>query len=207
MREVTPFLDRADWSPRTALLVQSLLGGVIVLVLALAAVALVVHAPASGNGGGAPPPASGQPQQQTGPPVTPPPSGSPRRPGATVVDVFTLPAGACYVEVDADEGRVREQQCSRAHDGEIYHKFPLVPATGGGAPFPGEPVIERAADEACGKQFESFVGVPFERSSLTYLYWYPDEVDWQHGIREVVCVVVSGREGVKVAFSARGSRR
>lgn len=147
-------------------------------------------------------------------PEAQPPAASPSQPPTPErfavprdVDVFTLPHSTCYIEVNADEGRVREVPCQRPHDGEIYHRFPLVPPGATTSAFPGEERIEGEADAACRSEFATHVGTAAEHSSLAYLYWYPDEVDWGQGIREVLCVVVAPNEGGKLTFPARGSRR
>lgn len=49
--------------------------------------------------------------------------------------------------------------------------------------------MREAADEGCGAEFESFIGVPFRDSQLDYWSMYPDTTTWnQLDDREVVCI-------------------
>lgn len=181
----------------------ALLGGLSGAVAVAGLVALIVHSP-EGPGGVHRGPAQEHPRPPSASPAAPPADGASAEAG---VDVFALPIGACYVEVEPNLGTVREEQCSQPHDGEIYHRFPVAGGGNRSERFPGNARIEAEADASCETQFAGFVGVPVERSSLSYLYWFPDETDWSNELRDVLCVVVAGTEGEKVASSARGIRR
>lgn len=191
-----------NWSSgRAAARSTAVLGGLSVALLFAGVLAVLLHSPSDAGGvrtrGGS--------QRTTvttaAASVT---GGTSAGPG---VDVFTLPTGACYDDVATDLGTVNAKPCPQAHDGEIYHRFPVASGGDRATRFPGEAKIEAEADASCEEHFAEFVGIPIDRSSLAFLYWFPDETDWSNGLRDVLCVVVAGTEGEKVPSSARGVRR
>lgn len=183
--------------------VVAVLGGLAGALFCVALVAVLLHAPSG--------PASQRQSRED--PQRPSASTAPGQPavgGAPTggaVDVFTLSTGACYVEIDADLGTVKAEQCSQPHDGEIYHRFGVAGGAAPAARFPGEAKVDAASDASCTREFGGFVGVTLENSTFTYLYWSPDEADWANGLRDVLCVVVAGTEGEKLPSSAQSTRR
>lgn len=103
------------------------------------------------------------------------------------VQQFTV--GECVsfdVELTDEPSEVGELpilDCTEPHDGEVYfiHSFE-------GDEYPAD--VLTTADEVCFNEFESYVGAPYETSSLDIQYLYPTESSWDLGDREVVCIVV-----------------
>lgn len=105
-------------------------------------------------------------------------------------DVFNLQVGDCLNEMDyTDDDTISEVpliDCDEPHDYEVYHVTDLE----GGDDYPGEEeVAEMAADE-CFDEFEGFVGVDHNESSLDTTSLFPVEEGWEMGDdREVLCMV------------------
>ncbi|HEU4489879.1 MAG TPA: septum formation family protein [Jiangellales bacterium] len=90
--------------------------------------------------------------------------------------------------------------CAAAHDAEVFAVVSLPEGT-----WPGQEALETAADEACGSEFEAYVGASYEESALYYGYYTPLQDDWTVGDREVLCFVYDA-DG-PLTGSVRGSGR
>jgi Septum formation len=88
--------------------------------------------------------------------------------------------------------------CAAAHDAEVFAVVSLPEGA-----WPGQEALETAADEACGSEFEAYVGASYEESALYYGYYTPLQDDWTTGDREVLCFVYDA-EG-PLTGSVRGS--
>lgn len=101
-------------------------------------------------------------------------------------DVFTLQVGDCLNEVSSDlVSEVPVVPCSEPHDEEIFFEFRLD-----GDTYPGVEAIDKAADEACNREFETFVGMSYQESALGWYRYAPTEEGWdQLNDRVVQCVI------------------
>lgn len=126
---------------------------------------------------------------------------------------FALEVGDCFddhSELATDpnqtvDARIEEVPCDGPHDAEVYAvpHHPDLP----GAPYPGESSIIAFADEACFTQFEPFVGLPFEQSTLVFVYTFPQADSWRLlDDRAIACSVVTF-DGSPLAGTMRGSQR
>ncbi len=116
------------------------------------------------------------------------------------VGVFSIKYGDCIVSPDADEVEsVEGVPCTEPHDAQAYDTFTLTGFTA----FPGAAMDEPAYAE-CIDRFESFVGIPYEESSLYVSFFSPTELGWAEGDHEIQCVVVP--ETGQIGFDAQGSR-
>jgi hypothetical protein len=107
--------------------------------------------------------------------------------GGGSTDVFTLQVGDCLNnDTLADEiTEVPTVPCSTAHQYEVYADFELD-----GDRWPGDEEVTEQADAGCMARFESFVGVPFEESSLDFSFYWPTEESWiQQDDRLVSCLI------------------
>jgi hypothetical protein len=119
------------------------------------------------------------------------------------LDAFDLQVGDCFNN-DPDSnavGEVMAVPCTTLHDFEVYHTFNLSDGE-----YPGADALKNAWTQGCLAEFESFIGISFDQSSLQVSGIYPTEATWNEvDDREVLCSVTaldgSPREG-----SARGSR-
>ena len=106
--------------------------------------------------------------------------------------VFTLSVGNCLDDSSetGDVSAVPVVDCDSPHDSEIYASVLMD-----GPEYPGEEATIAAADEACGVEFERFVGIPFSESIYSYATLYPTESSWDGGDREILCRIALVRDG------------
>lgn len=114
-----------------------------------------------------------------------------------------LRPGDCLQKPDDTFVRAERVACAKDHDLEV---FALVddPAPQG-ARYPGREILEREANVACPPQFQFYVGVPFDQSSLLGQFYVPTKANWESGNRRLLCTV-SARTG-KLKGSVKGSAR
>lgn len=126
-------------------------------------------------------------------------------PVGEVVDRLALRLGDCLNRYDSLE-LITRLPCAVAHDGEVFYSE-LHPAPIND-PFPGETEMERYANRACHRVFESFVGVPYEISTLGIGVIAPSRAgfeDVRTRARVIICYV-TGRHDEKLVGTMRGSR-
>ena len=117
--------------------------------------------------------------------------------------VLQIPVGSC---LNADDLRgpevshVELVDCAEEHTAEAYHSQMMPPG-----PFPGVDAVKAEAEAACLANFEVFVGLPYEQSSLTMQFLHPIETSWEKDNgREILCIVQSAEP---VTASLAGSAK
>jgi hypothetical protein len=101
-------------------------------------------------------------------------------------DVFALRVGDCLNEVSEElVSEVPVVPCDQPHDEEIYFDFLLE-----GDEYPGDDPIQTEADTRCGAEFDAFVGLAYDSSTLDFYAYRPSEESWtQLDDRIVSCVI------------------
>ena len=110
-------------------------------------------------------------------------------PGGRPGDVMAAPALA----LSPGTATIDAVPCTEPHHAEVYVLFDLYDGYPGESErgFPGEAWVVREAQRGCELRFESFVGLPYERSVLEIYFLHPAEWTWNElGDREVVCAVM-----------------
>ena len=101
------------------------------------------------------------------------------------ISVEELEVGDCFNYLD--EGKAGRNRmgvpCAEPHRFELYYQFNLD-----GDEFSNETITNRS-HQGCLAEFEDFVGVSFEQSSLDISALFPSEDTWDKGDREVLCSV------------------
>ncbi|HEV8516293.1 MAG TPA: septum formation family protein [Candidatus Limnocylindrales bacterium] len=120
--------------------------------------------------------------------------------GLQVGDCFDLPSDSLASQVED----VQHHPCTEPHDYEAFAEFGYPVATE--ADYPGERALERWADERCAEGFATYVGIPIERSGLTFYFFTPTREGWGRGDRVVNCVLATDPV-VKQSVSLKGSAR
>ena len=123
-------------------------------------------------------------------------------------DVFSIRTGDCTIEdasQTAEVTSVRAIPCDQAHDNEVYliweldgDEFPADMA------FPGDEVVVAAAEAGCTSSFETWIGAPYEETSLDYFPYLPGEESWELGDREVVCLAFDMNGQVTGSLEGKG---
>jgi hypothetical protein len=101
-------------------------------------------------------------------------------------DVFTIKVGDC-VNDSAAQGEVStvpKADCAQPHDGEAYASIMMADGE-----FPGADAVRTQSEAGCTAQFNTFVGVDYGTSALSYSYYYPTAESWAQGDREILCIV------------------
>ncbi|GAA2558040.1 septum formation family protein [Pseudonocardia hydrocarbonoxydans] len=120
--------------------------------------------------------------------------------GTSVLD---LEVGQCITD-ETPEGEqvstVPVVACTEPHVGEIY----ALPQLPDGA-FPGDAAVSASAEQLCaGPDFQNFVGIPIEQTTLSVNFLLPSAETWAEGDREIVCIV-SPADGTPATSSLRGA--
>lgn len=103
----------------------------------------------------------------------------------TVSDtVFNLRVGDCFNEPEgAQVNEVELVPCSEPHDKEVYAELTLPDGD-----LPDD--VKEQADEFCYNEFEPFIGVSYEESTLYYRYFFPSQDTWDYeNDRLITCIV------------------
>jgi hypothetical protein len=101
-------------------------------------------------------------------------------------DIFAIAIGDCLNDAAAD-GTVSEVPtvpCTEPHDSEVFASVILEDGD-----FPGEEAIIAEADSGCLAQFAAFMGIEYEASTADIQYYFPTDVTWLSGDREILCLV------------------
>ncbi len=127
-----------------------------------------------------------------------------RRPSWTAVTLLAcaLLAGACSESaleftigecVNLPDGtQISEYEtvdCEQPHDAEVF-ALPQHP-DGTEADFPGQVALEEFADERCKDDFEGYVGIAYDDSTIYSTALTPSQESWEDAEdREIVCLLV-----------------
>jgi Septum formation len=108
-------------------------------------------------------------------------------PEAEEATVFTLEDGDCLASDPGVQGEVSEVpkvDCEEPHFTEVFHTY-TIDASG----MPSAAEMEDIVQDQCLSEFESFVGMPYEESSLEVTWLEPTAESWERGDRELVCMI------------------
>jgi hypothetical protein len=121
-----------------------------------------------------------------------------------VGDCYVDPSGQVLTETEAEELALRAVPCEGAHDGEVFYLTRL--SHGRGDPYPGDdPLFNQAAPD-CTSAFGTFVGTPYEQSSLDFVVHFPSAQGWTFGDRDIYCSAIT-IDGTQLTGSVQGSGR
>lgn len=137
--------------------------------------------------------------------MTPPAVAAPSsEPLAVDGRAFHPEVGQCLdVRKDRPSGPDSIVPCDEVHDDEAYAGFTLDDDAS--APYPGEGVIERLANDGCRERFTDFIGIRYEDSVFEFISMYPAEGGWTvHGDRRVTCLVWDPRDSLTASLGGVG---
>jgi hypothetical protein len=120
------------------------------------------------------------------------------------VSVFHLEVGQCLdppSKIVAQVSTLEVLSCKAPHTQQV---FALV-SDRAGSLYPGPGSLERFANASCLQHFASFVGIPYQQSSLFFTYLLPTVRSWEAGDHTVTCVITT--TGAKLTSSVQGSKR
>lgn len=112
-------------------------------------------------------------------------------------DPDDLAVGDCFNDPGEQYTFVHPRACDDAHTYEVFFTFDVSDGE-----FPGQDVLDATADERCGREFASFVGVEPEESTIVYDFYRPNVGTWiTEDDRNVRCFVY--RDGMDTEGSLR----
>lgn len=115
--------------------------------------------------------------------------------------VLLLQVGQCLDDVSfgfiTDDNLV---DCDLPHTYEVFGDVTLPDGA-----FPGEDQIDTTAQQSCDAAFTSYVGTPYDQSTLDYSYVGPSTDTWAAGDRQIACLLTdpAGQTTGSLAGSAR----
>ena len=105
-------------------------------------------------------------------------------------DVFAMAVGDCVTDDAGSTGEVSEVSevpvvpCTEPHASEVFHSYDIPAST-----LPAEAEMQAIVEEQCLGSFETFVGLPYEQSTLDITWLEPTSGSWDGGDRELLCMV------------------
>ena len=118
-------------------------------------------------------------------------------------DVFTIKVGDCFNDPNASDTvtTVPTVPCTGAHDYEAFASI-IVDGTS----YPGDTAVQTQGEGGCKAQFQTFVGIAYDSSTLNFSYYYPTQQSWdQRGDREILCFVYAVGTDKKTVVQSTGS--
>lgn len=100
--------------------------------------------------------------------------------------VMSLTVGDCTNDEGSGNGEVTDVPnvpCDEPHDNEVFALIDLEADT-----FPGSEAVAEEADSSCIGYFETWVGSPYEETSIDIATLSPTAESWADGDREVICL-------------------
>ena len=94
--------------------------------------------------------------------------------------------------------------CADPHVGEVF--FVGRHPAGPNDPFPGDAALEQHVVQTCVPEFERYVGVPVDQSTLDFSWYQPVAATWVQGDRQIVCTVTNADRS-EMEGRVRGSAR
>ena len=97
-----------------------------------------------------------------------------------------IKVGDCLNDSDVEDEvtTVPIVDCTLPHDREAYSSIILSDGS-----FPGADVIKQKAIDGCTTDFNNFVGVNYDQSTLSFAYYYPTTESWANGDRQILCMI------------------
>lgn len=120
---------------------------------------------------------------------------------------WDLRLGDCFNDPHADDPELSGTalnvvDCGEPHEFEVYAEATLE-----GDTFPGEDETVQLADEACIAEFDTFIGMPYEDSSIYSGWFAPNEESWtDFDDRLVICIATDPNDPLMVG-SLRNAQR
>jgi hypothetical protein len=127
------------------------------------------------------------------------------------VSVFAVKAGDCLddetmaaigTEVSGEIEDVHAIPCKDPHTLEAYHVFDLA-----GDDYPGVVEAEKQSQQGCLDAFQPFIGVPYDQSTLTFFYLYPQALTWTEADDHSVVCLVGESGGTPTTGTLKGAKR
>ena len=113
-----------------------------------------------------------------------------------------IKVGECTsaMTTDTEVSKIPKVACDKPHEWEVY-----ASSVAKGESFPGNDVLGSQAEEFCLAQYQPFVGIEYDDSTLEVNYLTPTEKSWVLGDRDLTCLIGPGTG--TVTGSLKGSQK
>ena len=111
--------------------------------------------------------------------------------------------GAFSEVAAAMNDRLHEFQREAKTDMAISEAYSSIQVPDGD--YPGEDAILAQAEQDCLAAFNTFAGINYDQSTLSFSYYYPTAGSWDNGDREILCLIYEF--DVKTTGSLAGAAR
>lgn len=118
-----------------------------------------------------------------------------------------LQVGDCFDLNDPNATTVEEvphHPCTESHHFEVF--FKATDPSADGAAYPGTTGFDKVVQDQCMPAFATYVGIPFDSSTLEVGYLYPQADSWGKGRRIITCYASPPSNGV-LTTSIKGSKQ
>jgi hypothetical protein len=115
-------------------------------------------------------------------------------------DCWDLPGGGSSFDPNATIDKTTAMKCTDAHRYEVFYTGTM---TDNGS-YPTSDDFSAFAVTNCGPAFKTYVGTPYDQSSLTFYYFYPATDAWSSGNRDFQCSLADANLKV-LSKSLKGS--
>lgn len=110
--------------------------------------------------------------------------------GATVP---TMKVGECAGALSSETiDKIPFVPCDQPHDWEAF----AVTTVPDAAEYPGEDTMADQAHEFCVAEFDKFVGIPLDDSTLEVQYLFPTTDSWKLKDRTILCLAGNDEAGI-----------
>ena len=118
---------------------------------------------------------------------------------------FKLVPGDCfdYDDSTTEVESVDVVDCETPHEYEAYASIIMT-----GDEYPGDDATSKQGDEDCSDPFTAYVGLNYDESKYTYVFFSPTQASWESPTlqdREILCIAVDDEEGAKITGSVKGA--
>jgi hypothetical protein len=122
--------------------------------------------------------------------------------------VLTVGAGQCFESPSAVHTELTSLQrtsCSKPHALESYARVGYKKNVANLA-YPGSDVLTKYAQSVCAQEFNSYVGIDYQDSSLFFTYLLPSPQGWEQNLDRFVLCFIESNASLRTT-SAKGSKQ
>ncbi|GAA1740658.1 septum formation family protein [Aeromicrobium alkaliterrae] len=123
--------------------------------------------------------------------------------------VFDVKVGDCYILPDSsgssgtsEVDTITAVPCSDPHEAEAYHEVELDSGD-----YPGDAEIQAAVEEACAPAFDTFVGLPYEESTLDVYQLFPTQDTWEQLDDRLISCLIYDPANAELTGTLEGAAR
>lgn len=100
---------------------------------------------------------------------------------------LNLTEGQCVLLPDSSQiATVTTTDCSQEHHAEVIGTITLTTNE-----LPTTTELDTQAREECEKKFETYVGIPTQKSVLEIKWFLPSATSWKTGDRTIACIAIA----------------